>query len=258
MNILCLREPVSAASHGIWLLLTVPAAQRLWRRSAGDRAKQLSLLGYVLCLAFCAASSTLYHAVMVSADQRAPFLLLDHVGIAVLIAGTYTPIAWNLLHGRWRWMTLMVAWLLAASGSLLRLRMSTLPIWLSTGLYLGMGWAAVFFYLEFTRTLSRRALAPIVVGGILYSVGALFNLLRWPVLWPGVFEAHELFHLFVVAGSMAHFNFMLRVVAPYNRADVASSRRPARHLTLPGQGQPTANPDAPDANPAWHGASAGP
>jgi hemolysin III len=92
------------------------------------------------------------------------------------------------------------------------------------GLYLGMGWAGVFFYQEFTRMLSRRALAPIVVGGILYSVGALFNLLRWPVLWPGVFEAHELFHLFVVAGSMAHFNFMFRVVAPYSRADVASSR----------------------------------
>ncbi|MBV8384924.1 MAG: hemolysin III family protein [Planctomycetaceae bacterium] len=253
-----MREPVSAASHGVWLLLSVPAAQRLWRRSAGDRAKQLSLLGYVLCLAFCAAASTLYHAVTVSADRRAPFLLLDHVGIAALIAGTYTPIAWNLLHGRWRWMTLMVAWLLAASGSLLRLRMSTLPIWLSTGLYLGMGWAAVFFYLEFTRTLSCRALAPIIVGGILYSVGALFNLLRWPVLWPGVFEAHELFHLFVVAGSMAHFNFMFRVVAPYNRADVASSRRPARHLTLPGRGQPTAYPDAPDENPTWRGASAGP
>ena len=229
MNILHLREPVSAASHGVWLLLSVPVAQCLWHRSAGDRAKQLSLLGYALSLAFCAGASTLYHAVALPADRCEPFLILDHVGIATLIAGTYTPIAWNLLQGRWRWMTLMLAWLAVVLGALLRLRLGTLPIWLSTGYFLAMGWGAIFIYLEFVRTLSHRALAPIVVGGLLYSVGAVFNLICWPVLWPGVFEAHELFHLFVIAGSLAHFKFMLRVVAPFTRGGGILDRgEPAR------------------------------
>jgi hemolysin III len=78
-----------------------------------------------------------------------------------------------------------------------------------------MGWGSVFSYVEVARRISHRALSPILVGGLLYSLGAMFNLLRHPVLWPGVFEAHELFHLFVVAGSLAHFRFVLAVVVPY-------------------------------------------
>lgn len=63
--------------------------------------------------------------------------------------------------------------------------------------------------------MTHRALVPIVVGGLSYSVGAVLNLLHWPALWPGVFGAHELFHLFVLAGSLAHYLFILKVVVPF-------------------------------------------
>ena len=82
-------------------------------------------------------------------------------------------------------------------------------------MYLAMGWGAVLCYFEVARRLSHRNLLPVVVGGVLYSLGAVINLLHQPVLWPGVFQAHELFHIFVVAGSLAHYWFMLTVIAPY-------------------------------------------
>ena len=86
---------------------------------------------------------------------------------------------------------------------------------LATGLYLGLGWGVVACYYEFAQVVSHRALVPIVLGGILYSVGAVLNLLHWPALFPGTFGTHELFHLFVLAGSLAHYLFILKVVVPF-------------------------------------------
>ena len=80
-----------------------------------------------------------------------------------------------------------------------------------------MGWGAVICYAEIARVVSHRALVPVVVGGLSYSVGAVLNLLRWPALWPGTFGTHELFHLFVLAGSLAHYLFILKVVVPFVR-----------------------------------------
>lgn len=208
------REPVSAWSHCSWLLLSLPGTFWLWRRSNGDRAKQWSLLVFGLSLALCYASSTLYHGARLSAGGIAVCNLLDYVGIYVLIAGSYTPLAWNLLQGRWRQGTLLAAWAMAALGIALQLAYRTLPQSVSTGLYLGMGWGAIFCYFEIARVMTHRPLRLILAGGVLYTVGAVLNLLEWPSFYPGVFGAHELFHLFVMAGSLCHFAFMLTVVAP--------------------------------------------
>jgi hemolysin III len=88
------------------------------------------------------------------------------------------------------------------------------PVW-GTCLYLGMGWGVVVCYARIARVVSHRALLPVVVGGLFYSLGAVLNLLRWPALWPRVFGVHDLFHLFVMAGSLAHYLFILKVVVPF-------------------------------------------
>ena len=89
---------------------------------------------------------------------------------------------------------------------------------LLTCVYLGMGWGVVFCYSEIARILPHCALLPIVVGGLSYTAGAVLNLLRWPALWPGLFGFHELFHLFVLAGSLAHYWFDLKVVVPFEQS----------------------------------------
>jgi hemolysin III len=77
-----------------------------------------------------------------------------------------------------------------------------------------MGWGVVVCYARIARVVSHRALIPVIVGGVLYSVGAVINLLQRPALWPGVFGFHELFHLFVIAGSLAHYWFIIAVIVP--------------------------------------------
>jgi hemolysin III len=215
MDFLDLREPVSAWSHCAGLFLALPGTYLLWRRSAGDRAKRLSVLVYGLTLAFCYSASTLYHGVRLPATQIAAFARLDGVGIFALIAGSYTPIAVCLLRGRWRRWTLALVWGVAATATFLLATGRHFSPPLATSLYLAMGWGAVICYSEVARVVSHRALLPIVFGGISYSVGAVLNLLHWPVIYSGTFGAHELFHMFVLAGSLAHYLFILKVVVPY-------------------------------------------
>jgi len=215
MDLLDLREPVSALTHGAWMLLAPLATVWLWRQARGDRAKRLSLLVFGMSLLFCYSASMLYHGLTLPEDRLAIFERLDHVGIMVLIAGSYTPLAWNILKGRWRWGLLGLVWTATAATAVRLMVWGLLSRMASTTIYLGMGWLVLVCLAEITRHLPRLALRPLVAGGISYSVGAVLNLIDWPILWPGVFQAHELFHLFVMAGSLAHFWFMLRVVAPH-------------------------------------------
>jgi hemolysin III len=217
MNLLDFREPVSAWSHCAGLLLAVPGTVLLWRRSTGEIGKRIALLVYGLTLGFCYAASTLYHGVRLPAARIAAFARLDAIGIFALIAGSYTPIAWCLLRGRWRRWTLFLVWSIAGIATILLAAGGHFSPVLATCLYLGMGWGVIVCYFEIARVVSHRALLPVVAGGLSYSVGAVLNVLRWPVILPGTFEAHELFHFFVLMGSLAHYWFILEVVVPFTQ-----------------------------------------
>jgi len=207
------REPVNAWSHALWLMLSLPATMLLLRRCRGDRARRLSLLVFGMSLAICYAGSTLFHAVRLSPSWIVWFDQLDHIGIFILIAGSYTPVAWNLLQGYFKWGTLVGAWFFSAVGTALLLTCGVFSMFWSTCFYIALGWGAGLFYVELSRTRSQRMLFPLLLGGIFYTVGAIINLAGWPVFRPGVFGAHELFHLFVMAGSLSHFRFMYEVIA---------------------------------------------
>ncbi|WP_406695597.1 hemolysin III family protein [Singulisphaera sp. Ch08] len=226
MEVLHLREPVSAWTHFAGLVLALPGTLILWRRSGGDLGKRLSLLVYGLCLIFCYAASTLYHGVRLPADRLGVFIRLDSVGIFALIAGSYTPLAWNLMRGRWRSGTLSVVWGTAATAIALIASGRRFSPMVGTCVYLGMGWGVVICYAQLARVVSHRALLPVVVGGVFYSVGAVLLLFRWPALWPGAFGVHDLFHLFVIAGSLAHYRFILKVVVPFRWMRLPSGLAP--------------------------------
>jgi hemolysin III len=218
MEWLHFREPVSAWSHALGLVLALPVTLLLLWHSERSRLKQFGFLLFGLTLAACYGGSTLYHAARVTPARLEWYDALDHVGIYLLIAGTVTPVALVVLEGRWRWGILTLAWLLAACGIALRLSVRDLPLLVTTGLYMVMGWAVLTCYFELARALSPRAMRLALLGGLFYTTGALLNVVRWPVFWPGVFGSHELFHLFVLAGTTAHVLFALWVVAPYERS----------------------------------------
>jgi len=211
------RDPVSTWSHLIWMFLAVPGTLLLWRRSRGDRGKQITMTIFGLGLVFCFGSSALYHSLRLPAGELRPFLTLDYIGIYILIAASCTPIVFTLLQGRRKWIVLATIWSAGLAGSLCRLVRVPLPPALSTGLYLLMGWGLMSCLPRLAKVLAPGALRLLVLGGLIYSLGALFYLIGWPVLWPGVVGSHEMLHFCDMAGSLCHFYFMLWYVVPFDR-----------------------------------------
>jgi hemolysin III len=225
-----LREPINAWSHGAGMLLALPVTWFLWKRCVTvydcggvpspmararyQRIKAVCLIVFGLTLTVCYGTSAVFHGAKLSGEPLTRLQRLDHVGIYLLIAGTYTPIAWGLMRGPWLWGTLTAAWTAALVCGTRVWCGSLMPIWLSTLTYLVMGWGAVFCYNELARAHSHRKLLLLPLGGLFYSVGAVMNLIHWPAIVPGVFAAHEIFHFFVIAGTTCHVLFMLGVVIP--------------------------------------------
>jgi len=230
-----LREPINALSHGLGMVLALPVTWVLWRRCAHrlsavrdesgcrparyHRVKALCLLVFGVTMIFCYGISATFHGARLSGEPLQRLQRLDHVGIYLLIAGTYTPVAWALMRGSWWWGTLTTVWTVTVLCAARVWCGGIMPIWVSTLLYLTMGWGALFCYFELAKTYSHRTLLPLPLGGVLYSVGAILNLVHWPVILPGVFAAHELFHFFVMGGSACHTFFMINAVVP-SRAPV--------------------------------------
>lgn len=237
MGFLDLREPVSAWTHALGLILALPATLLLLRRGRGSALKRGSLLVFGLTLAVCYGCSALYHGVRVPPAWLEWYATADYVGIYLLIAGTITPVILVLLDNRWRWGALSLTWALAAAGIALRVAARDLPMPVSTALYLVMGWGVLGCYIELARALPPGGLRLVLLGGALYTAGAVLNLLHWPALWPGVVGPHEVFHVFVLGGSLSHFLFALRVLAPFERplsppvARPGVLARPARRLS---------------------------
>jgi hemolysin III len=193
-----------------------------------EQGKFVALLIFGLSLIFCYGASALYHSVLFSGDRLNRFRRLDHVGIYILIAGTYTPGVWALFRRGWRQGTLASIWSFAILCAGRVWFGGILPPWVSTIIYLTMGWGVLICYRELARNLSHRTLLALPLGGVFYSAGALINLMNWPVLKPGVVGSHELFHFLVIAGSACHVSFMLRVVVPARQPTDWQAGQPAR------------------------------
>lgn len=225
-----LREPINALSHGVGMMLALPVTWVLWKRCSklGDaggrepgrsssryqRIKALCMLIFGITLIVCYGVSAAFHGVRLSGEPLYRLQRLDHVGIYLLIAGTYTPVAWALMRGSWSWGTLTTVWTIALLCAFRVWCGGVMPIWVSTPVYLALGWGALFCYFELAKTYSHSTLLPLPLGGVFYSIGAVLNLMRWPTLLPGVFAAHELLHFLVIAGSTCHIFFMVKVVVP--------------------------------------------
>jgi hemolysin III len=211
-----LREPVNGLTHLAGALLAcIGLAVLLATAASAGRADQLlafSVFGFSLILLYTA--SALYHLLPLSPAGVARLRMADHVTIFLLIAGTYTPFCLLALDGGWQVGLLGLVWGLAFLGVLLKLLWMDAPRWLSVTLYLGMGWVAVVAAPALLRSVPAGGIVWVLAGGLIYSAGALVYGLRRPNPVPGVFGFHELWHLFVMAGSACHFWAVLRYIAP--------------------------------------------
>jgi hemolysin III len=209
------NKPVlRGVSHAFAALASAVGAMILWYLSKGDRARQLSLLVFGLSLVALYGSSAAYHIGRWTDRSYMFFRRLDHSMIFILIAGTYTPFGFNFLYGSGRILTLALIWGVAIVGVGLKMFSPFLARRASVPLYLGTGWLALFMSRGFIPKLPGGALGLIFAGGTAYTVGAVIYALKSPNPLPGVFGYHEVFHLLVIAGSLAHFLAVLLYVVP--------------------------------------------
>jgi hemolysin III len=207
-----IREPVNAWSHFIGLLLAV-AGSVLLLRLARDTAQTAAFAVYGGSLVLLYAVSTLYHALPLPAHRLRPLRTLDHIAIYFLIAGTYTPVAVVTLHGTPGQVLLVAAWTIAMLGIPFKIWWLDAPVWISTAIYLAMGYMSLLAVAPLAAAVQAGGLAWLVAGGLAYTAGAIIFARERPDPWPGRFGYHEIWHLLVLVGSGCHFAFMVLHVA---------------------------------------------
>jgi len=210
------REPVSGLTHLAGGVLAVVGMVVLLVGAArtGEASRMVAFAVYGSSLVALYAASALYHLLPLSPRGVARLRRLDHAMIFVLIAGTYTPVGLLMLDGGWRVGMLGLVWGLALCGVVLKLHGIGNVRLVTVSLYLGMGWIAVIAAPALLRSVPVGAIVAFLAGGVVYTAGAVVYALKRPNPFPGVFGFHELWHLFVLAGSAFHYGAMLRYVAP--------------------------------------------
>ncbi|AMK10688.1 PAQR family membrane homeostasis protein TrhA [Pseudodesulfovibrio indicus] len=205
-----LRDPISGLTHciaaGLAVLGTVLLIERSLDPTLPWHIVTFSIFGGGMILLYTA--STLYHWLPVSEEWVRVLRRVDHSMIFFYIAATYTPICLIPLRGPWGWSMFGSVWGLALAGIVMKIFWMNAPRWLSTGLYLGMGWLVLVGIYPLTQAMSAASIAWLVAGGVVYSLGAVIYALRWPDPFPKRFGFHEIFHLFVIGGSFCHFVLM--------------------------------------------------
>ena len=208
-------RPWSALTHGAGVALALPGTVLLLLRAAavGGGMRITALAIYCASMLALYTASTLYHCVNTTVRGRMNLRRLDHASICLLIAGSYTPICLLALRNWMGWTLFGVIWALALAGIVLAVVWIMAPRWLSTAVYLTMGWLALFAIYPLSRVLPVQGMVLLVVGGVLYTVGGVLYALKWPGRSNPRFGCHEIFHLFILAGSVVHFLLMYQVIA---------------------------------------------
>ena len=207
------KEPFNSYSHMLGVLLSVIGLVALVVESRGSAWRIVGFSIYGASLVLLYSASTIYHWLHLSPRGNDFLRRLDHVAIFILIAGSYTPICLVTLRGGWGWALFSIVWSLALGGTLLKLFFRHLPAWATAVLYVGMGWLAVIAIGPLVRSFPPTALVWLLAGGLAYTAGAVIYAVERPDPFPEVFGHHEIFHIFVLAGSVLHFVFMAGYVA---------------------------------------------
>lgn len=213
-----IKEPGSAITHFIGMLMAIFAAVPLLIKAAHEpgRIYIISLTVYAASLILLYAASTTYHTFDISEKVNTILKKIDHMMISVLIAGSYTPVCLLVLKGRTGIILLSIVWAIAIIGILIKAFWVYCPKWVSSVLYIGMGWTCVLAFTQILNNMSPAAFGWLLAGGVIYTVGGVIYALKLPLFNKKHknFGSHEIFHLFVMGGSACHFVVMYAFLLP--------------------------------------------
>ena len=212
-----IREPGSAITHFIGMIMALFASVPLLVKAGMSPGEEhfAAMAIFMTSMILLYGASATYHSVNLTGKYLRIFRKLDHMMIFVLIAGSYTPVCLIVLGGKPGYTLLALVWGIALAGMLIKACWITCPKWFSSVIYIAMGWVCVLVFGRLFDTLSTPAFLWLLGGGIIYTVGGVIYALKLPLFnsrHKG-FGSHEVFHLFVMAGSICHFIFMYFYVA---------------------------------------------
>jgi hemolysin III len=206
-----LREPVNSLTHWAGAILALAGLIALLIVGWGTPAKVVSLIIYGASLIFLFSASATYHMVRAKDKALEIFRKIDHAAIFCLIAGTYTPFCINAFTGFWKWGLLITIWSLAIIGISVKIFIIRVPRWLNAGIYLAMSWLVVGASGQLLAALPAWVLTWLIIGGVIYTLGAIVYITKIFNFKPGVFGFHEVWHIFVLLAAAAHFVAVLGV-----------------------------------------------
>ncbi|HAL01250.1 MULTISPECIES: hemolysin III family protein [Exiguobacterium] len=203
-----MREPINGLTHLGGAVFAFVGLLALVIKASLERGASLAIVAAIIfgvsMMALYAVSAT-YHMVLASDRAIAIWRRLDHSMIYLLIAGSYAPFCLVSLNGPTGWVLFSIVMLIAVSGITFKLVWFNSPRWLSTTLYIGMGWIMVFAITPLAQVLSPLGIGLLFLGGIFYTIGGIIYGLKPRVLSFKHLGFHEIFHIFVLLGSLAHF-----------------------------------------------------
>lgn len=209
-----IREPVNSMSHLFGAVLSLAGLVLLIIKSVqfGSPVYLISSLVFGFSLIFLYCASGIYHWAI--SDNRVITVLrkIDHCMIYILIAGTYTPLCLLTLKGSLGTGLLAAVWALAILGIILKLVWFQAPRWLYTSFYLLLGWIALFFIYPLSLAMPGQGILLLILGGVLYSGGSVFYAVRPQKIRFKTIGFHEIFHFFILAGSITHYLFIYHYV----------------------------------------------
>ncbi len=212
-----IKDPGSAITHFIGWMMVILAGIPLLLKTCQTRDWMhiTSLLVFILSMAGLYAASTIYHTLDINERVNRILKKIDHMMIFVLIAGTYTPVCVIAIHNRKGLLMLTLVWGIAIAGILFKAFWVTCPKWISSVLYIGMGWICLMAFTNILEALPSGAFIWLLAGGIIYTIGGVIYALKLPVFNSRHknFGSHEIFHLFVMGGSFCHFMVMYNYLA---------------------------------------------
>lgn len=212
-----IREPGSAITHFIAMMVAILASIPLLIKAelTSGSLCMFAMAIFMGSMILLYGASTTYHAITVPAPILKIFRKVDHMMIFVLIAGSYTPICLITLGGKIGYTLLAGVCVIAIFGILLNAFWITCPKWFSSLVYIAMGWVCLSVIEPLWNTLPRAAFFWLLIGGLIYTAGGIIYALKLPLFNSKHknFGSHEIFHLFVMAGSICHFIFMFQYVA---------------------------------------------
>jgi hemolysin III len=204
------KDPGSALTHFIGFVMALFAAFPLLIQGAVASVSiggMISLSIFMISMLMLYAASTIYHTINLPGNGNMILKKIDHMMIFVLIAGTYTPVCVLMLHNKTGFIMLTAVWTVAAAGMILKACWVTCPKWFSSIIYIAMGWICILALPQIIAAISSMQFFWLLTGGIMYTVGGVIYALKLSVFneLHKNFGSHEIFHLFVMAGSFCHY-----------------------------------------------------